>query len=129
MEVLSSRTLIAVSDFDRSRTFYETTLGLKIYREYGAGGAVTGVVYFCGGGFLELTVGTARPMTDGVRLWLQVEDLAFEEGRLLAAGVTFRRRAERMPWGLIECWIEDPDGMELRLVEVPSDHPLRRRVD
>ena len=39
------------------------------------------------------------------------------------------KSAERMPWGLIEGWIEDPDGLELRLVEVPPDHPLRRRVD
>jgi catechol 2,3-dioxygenase-like lactoylglutathione lyase family enzyme len=129
VEILSSRTLIAVSDFARSRTFYEATLGLKIYREYGASGHVTGVVYFLGGGFLELTIGNARPQTDGVRIWLQVEDLAREEARLLDAGVTFRKRAERMPWGLIECWIEDPDGVELRLVEVPADHPLRRRVD
>jgi catechol 2,3-dioxygenase-like lactoylglutathione lyase family enzyme len=129
VEVLSSRTLIAVSDFERSRAFYETTLGLKIYREYGAAGHVTGVVYFLGGGFLELTIGTTRPSTDGVRIWLQVEDLAGEETRLHAAGVTFRKGAELMPWGLIECWIEDPDGVELRLVEVPSEHPLRRRVD
>jgi hypothetical protein len=34
-----------------------------------------------------------------------------------------------MPWGLLELWIEDPDGVELRVVEVPSDHPLRLRVD
>jgi hypothetical protein len=34
-----------------------------------------------------------------------------------------------MPWGLLECWVEDPDGVELRLVEVPPDHPIRRRLD
>ncbi|MGO8882593.1 MAG: VOC family protein, partial [Streptosporangiaceae bacterium] len=29
-------------------------------------------------------------------------------------------------WGLIEMWIEDPDGIRIVLVEVPADHPLRR---
>ena len=53
MEVLSSRTIIATEDFDRSRAFYEETLGLSVYREYGSAGAVTGVVFFLGGGFLE----------------------------------------------------------------------------
>jgi len=28
--------------------------------------------------------------------------------------------------GLIEMWIEDPDGVPIVLVEVPADHPLRR---
>jgi hypothetical protein len=30
------------------------------------------------------------------------------------------------PWGLIEMWIEDPDGVRIVLVEVPDGHPLRR---
>jgi predicted enzyme related to lactoylglutathione lyase len=84
-------------------------------------------VYFLGGGFLELTA--SGPPPTGVRIWLQVPDVAAEQARLEARGVTVRRPAERMPWGLIECWIEDPDGVELRLVEVPPEHPLRRRVD
>lgn len=29
-------------------------------------------------------------------------------------------------WGLIEAWIEDPDGTRIVLVEVPEDHPMRR---
>jgi predicted enzyme related to lactoylglutathione lyase len=127
MRVLSSRVLISGRDFARSRRFYEDTLGLDIAREYGTGGVVTGVVYFLGGGFLELTA-TGPPPT-GVRLWIQVPDVAAEAERLAALGVTVRQPATRMPWGLIECWAEDPDGVELRLVEVPSDHPLRRRVD
>jgi predicted enzyme related to lactoylglutathione lyase len=127
VRVLSSRVLISGRDFTRSRAFYEETLGLDVYREYGAGGAVTGVVYFLGGGFLELTA--SGPPPTGVRLWIQVPDVAAEERRLAALGVTVGQPATRMPWGLIECWVEDPDGVELRLVEVPPGHPLRRRVD
>ena len=33
-----------------------------------------------------------------------------------------------MPWGLIECWAVAPDGSDLVLVQVPEDHPLRRRL-
>jgi predicted enzyme related to lactoylglutathione lyase len=127
MRVLSSRILISGGDFARSRAFYEDTVGLDVYREYGTAGEVTGVVYFLGGGFLELTA--SGPPPTGVRIWLQVPDVAAEESRLRAAGVVVRRPAERMPWGLIECWVEDPDGVELRLVEVPPGHPIRRRVD
>jgi len=30
------------------------------------------------------------------------------------------------PWGLVEAWVVDPDGVRIVLVEVPPDHPLRR---
>jgi uncharacterized glyoxalase superfamily protein PhnB len=49
-----------------------------------------------------------------------------DHGRLLAAGVTVTREPRREPWGLVEMWIEDPDGVRIVLVEVPGDHPLRR---
>lgn len=127
MEVLSSRILVGVADLDRSRRFYEDTLGLRIYREYGAQGVTTGVVYFLGGGFLELTSGDSSA-SGAVSIWLQVADVVSEMTRLAAAGVAIRRPAERMPWGLVESWIQDPDGLDLCLVEVPDDHPLRKRV-
>ena len=126
--MLSSRIILQVADFSRSREFYEDTLGLHIYREYGAGGVVSGVVYFLGGGFLEITEGRRATADDAAILWIQVPDVSVEEARLVSAGVTVRKRAERMAWGLVELWIEDPDGTELRLVEVPDDHPLRRRL-
>ena len=36
---------------------------------------------------------------------------------------------ERKPWGLCEMRIQDPDGVVIYVVEVPEDHPLRRRED
>jgi uncharacterized glyoxalase superfamily protein PhnB len=59
-------------------------------------------------------------------LWLQVRDVAAEHDRLAAEGVPIRRPPQREPWGLVELWIEDPDGLPIVLVEVPADHPLRR---
>ena len=126
MEVLSSRVLCHSPTFEVLRAFYEHTLGLRPYREYGSGGRVLGVVFFLGGGFLELAQGPAP--SPPITLWLQVAAVAEEEERLRRAGVDVVKAGERMPWGLIECWIRDPQGNELRLVEVPEDHPIRRRL-
>jgi predicted enzyme related to lactoylglutathione lyase len=127
MEVLSSRVILRATDFARTRRFYEETIGLRVYREYGTGGRVTGVVYFLGGGYLEITAGDPADANAAV-LWLQVPDVVVESERLVGAGVTVRKPVGRMPWGLVEFWIEDPDGAELRIVEVPDDHPLRSRT-
>jgi predicted enzyme related to lactoylglutathione lyase len=128
MEVLSSRVLLRPSDFDRTRAFYEGVLGLRIYREYGSGRS-RGVVYFLGGGFLEVS-GAAPPADRGrISLWLQVPDLAAAAADLRGAGVEILAGPERMPWGLLEMWIRDPDEVRIVLVEVPPDHPLRRRLD
>jgi catechol 2,3-dioxygenase-like lactoylglutathione lyase family enzyme len=131
VEVPSSRVLLAPTDFDRSLAWYRDTLGLRVYREFGTGGRLNGVVFFLGGAALELSRSGARPSSlgHGLVMWLQVPDVDEEHGRLAAAGVTVRQAPTAMPWGLRECWIEDPDGVGICLVEVPEDHPLRRRVD
>ncbi len=127
MEVLSSRVLLRPVDLERSLRFYGETLGLHVFREYGEGDS-RGVVFFLGGGFLELS-GSADPGDrDAVGLWLQVRDAGATEAGLRAGGVEVTRAAQRMPWGLVELWARDPDGVRLVIVEVPDDHPLRRRL-
>ncbi len=126
MDVLSSRVLYRCGDFDSLRRFYGDILGLHPSREYGDATGIAGVVFFLGGGFLELV--RAGPPSPSISLWLQVRDVSGEVARLAAAGVVVAKPAQRMPWGLVECWIHDPEGNELRLVEVPEDHPLRRRL-
>jgi uncharacterized glyoxalase superfamily protein PhnB len=59
-------------------------------------------------------------------IWIQVRDVRAEHARLAAAGVPIIRAPATESWGLIEMWIEDPDGIRIVLVEVPADHPLRR---
>jgi len=125
MDVLSSRILLQPSDSDRSRRFYRDTLGLAVHREFGPP-EDPGVVFFLGGGYLEVSGRGPARMREGMSLWLQVRDVAAEHRRLLAAGVTVLREPRQEPWGLIEMWIADPDGVRLVLVEVPADHPLRR---
>ncbi|HEX4432923.1 MAG TPA: VOC family protein [Frankiaceae bacterium] len=133
MEVLTSRLLITPADPAASRRFYGEVLGLAVAREFGPP-EHQGIVYFAGGGFLELSGrGEAGVPASTLRLWLQVRDAAAEYARLQvlvrageldAAAVVREPRLE--PWGLIEMWLRDPDGMAVALVEVPAEHPLRR---
>lgn len=126
VHVLSGRTLLTPTDPERSRAFYGGTLGLSVYREFGTG-PERGTVYFLGGGFLELSGRAEEPPAPGMRLWLQVEDAAAAHEELRARGAEILRPPVREPWGLIEMWLADPDGVRIAVVEVPADHPLRFR--
>ena len=125
MDVLSSRILLRPSDLDRSRRFYRDVLGLAVYREFGPPDD-PGVVFFLGSGFLEVSGYAAGPAGRSVMIWIQVRDVRGEHARLIAAGIPVIRAPAAEPWGLIEMWIEDPDGIRIVLVEVPAEHPLRR---
>jgi catechol 2,3-dioxygenase-like lactoylglutathione lyase family enzyme len=127
MEVLSGRTLLRPTDPVRSHAFYRDTLGLAVYREYGNPPLDGGVVYFLGGGYLEVAGRAPGPAGPNVELWLQVRDLRATYDELVRRGVTVVQAPSRMPWGLDEMWITDPDGVRIAVVEVPEDHPLRRR--
>ncbi|MGP0108550.1 MAG: VOC family protein [Acidimicrobiales bacterium] len=138
MEVLTSRTIIHPRDLDRSLAFYGEDLDLPVAREFGHG-AGRGVVFFAGGGLIEV-VGTGprpglAPAPDlagtadhppAIALWLQVRSMVTAITDLRGRGVLVVRPPVLEPWGLIEAWIEDPDGLRIHLVEVPTDHPLRR---
>ncbi|MFB7992133.1 VOC family protein [Streptomyces sp. NPDC056002] len=126
VHVLSSRTLLRPTDPERSRAFYGEALGLAVYREFGTG-PERGTVYFLGGGFLEVSGHSEAPPSPGLQLWLQVADAAAAHEELAARGVEVLRPPVKEPWGLIEMWISDPDGVHIVITEVPEDHPLRHR--
>jgi catechol 2,3-dioxygenase-like lactoylglutathione lyase family enzyme len=126
MEVLSGRVILRPVDLERSLHFYGETLGLKIYREYGTGSG-RGVVFFIGGGYLEITGRAPEVDVDKLSLWLQVPDLDRVHKKLAEAGIDIVDPPERKPWGLEEMWIRDPDGLTIVIVQVPEDHPLRHR--
>ncbi|MEU6881783.1 VOC family protein [Streptomyces sp. NPDC046712] len=128
MHVLSSRILLRPTDPERSRRFYGDSLGLTVYREFGTG-PDRGTVYFLGGGFLEISGRAAPTETPSrLRLWLQVADVRTVHQDLLGhQNVEILREPVTEPWGLVEMWIADPDGVEIVVVEVPEDHPLRYR--
>jgi catechol 2,3-dioxygenase-like lactoylglutathione lyase family enzyme len=130
MQVLASRVLLQPADFERSVDFYERRLGLVRFREWGSA-PHRGIVYFLGGGYLELNEHAATTLRDrgepGVRLWLQVADASAAHRQLRAAGVETGEEPELKPWGLIEFTLRDPDRLELVVIETPITHPLRRR--
>ncbi|MFZ3305410.1 MAG: VOC family protein, partial [Mycobacterium sp.] len=59
-------------------------------------------------------------------LWLQVRDVRATQAELEGRGVAIAREARQEPWGLHEMHVNDPDGVTLIFVQIPSDHPLRR---
>jgi hypothetical protein len=48
-------------------------------------------------------------------LWLQVRELAGVRRELGERGVPILREPKREPWGLLEMWIVDPDGVRSAL--------------
>lgn len=135
MEILSSRAILRPADPDVAVAFYRDVLGLAISREFPGG-----TVFFLGNGFLEVSAAPSgapdgpgatapdgpAPDRGGLRLWLQVRDLAAARTELAAAGVAVLREPRREPWGLHEMWIADPDGTRIVLVQIPPEHPIRR---
>jgi predicted enzyme related to lactoylglutathione lyase len=124
MEVLSSRVLLRPANLERSFRFYAQTLGLHVYREWGSG-PTRGVVFFLGGGFLELSGSSEAASSEKVSLWLQVRDVDAVREELEGSGVDIVEPPVDKPWGLREMRVRDPDGVRLVIVEVPEDHPLR----
>src|SRR4029453_13379192 len=124
MDVLSSRVLLHPTDPERSRVFYRDRLGLAIYREFGSG-PDRGTVFFLGGGFLELSGRAAAPPAPGMGLGVQGGGRATRRGELGERGVPILREPKREPWGLLEMWVADPDGVRICIVEVPEGHPLQ----
>jgi catechol 2,3-dioxygenase-like lactoylglutathione lyase family enzyme len=121
MEFLSSRVIVRPRDPERSLTFYRDTLGLAVFREFPGG-----TVFFAGNGLLEVSGHGGEGPGSGVVLWLQVRDLAATARELARRDVEIVREAREEPWGLLEMWIADPDGLRIVLVEIPADHPLRK---
>lgn len=125
MEILNSRILLRPADPERCQRFYRDVLGLAVYREFGPPDS-PGVVFFLGGGFLEVSGHGDGGSGKSAMIWLQVRDVRAEHARLTDAGVPVLREPVEEPWGLTEMWITDPDGTRIVLVEVPADHPIRR---
>ncbi len=122
MEILSSRTILRPSEYERTLSFYRDTLGLAVAREYPGG-----TVFFAGQGLIEVAAhgGTGEGGFRGA-IWLQVRDLTAAQTELVLAGVKIAREARQEPWGLHEMWIADPDGTPIVMVQIPEDHPIRR---
>jgi Glyoxalase/Bleomycin resistance protein/Dioxygenase superfamily len=73
------------------------------------------------------TTSVRRPISRFTRSSGLVRELAAVRRELDERGVRILREPKREPWGLLEMWIADPDGVRICIVEVPEEHPLRYR--
>ncbi|MBF6412416.1 VOC family protein [Nocardia cyriacigeorgica] len=123
MDILSSRILLRPADYDRTLAFYRDDLGLAIAREYPGG-----TVFFAGQSLIEIAGhgGSDGSSSFDGAIWMQVRDASAAAVELALKGVAIERPPVQEPWGLIEMWVRDPDGVAIVLVEVPDDHPIRR---
>ncbi|CBT74681.1 MULTISPECIES: VOC family protein [Glutamicibacter] len=127
MDVLSSRVLLRPIDLAATQQFYRDVLQLAVAREFGPA-QQPGMVFFLGNGLLEVSGHRPPGKPSTLVLWLQVRDVQAELEQLTARGATVQREARKEDWGLIEAWIQDPDGTRIVLVQVPEGHPIRRDV-
>lgn len=123
VDILAARTILRPVDYRKTLEFYRDGLSLAVCREYPGG-----TVLFAGQGLIEIAAhgGTEESGSFSGALWLQVRDIDSATAELEQAGIAIVREATTEPWGLIEMWIEDPDGIPIVLVQIPQDHPLRR---
>jgi catechol 2,3-dioxygenase-like lactoylglutathione lyase family enzyme len=116
--------ILRPDDYERTLAFYRDGLELAIAREYPGG-----TVFFAGPSLIEVAAHGRRPgaPTDFAgALWLQVRSATNAAAELAVRGIAIDRAPVQEPWGLIEMWLRDPDGVPIVLVEIPADHPLRR---
>nr|WP_246461461.1 VOC family protein [Nocardia transvalensis] len=111
------------ANYERTLAFYRDGLGLAIAREYPGG-----TVFFAGQSLIEVAAHGRREDAPGDfagALWLQVRSADDAAAELALRGIGIDRAPVREPWGLIEMWTRDPDGVPIVVVEIPAEHPLR----
>ncbi|MEZ4339294.1 MAG: VOC family protein [Sandaracinaceae bacterium] len=120
--------LLPTRDAERSRAFYEGTLGLRFIEDDGFA-----LAFEVGQRFLRITrVETLTPQPFSVIGWM-VPDVAATAAQLVEAGVTLRRypfleQDDLGVWATPDgrariIWFEDPDGNLLSAVETQPSRP------
>src|SRR5262249_3833955 len=121
--------LLVVSDLERSRAFYEETLGAELYRDYGGTSAVlrflgTWLLLVTGGGPTadkpDVTFAPpADPDTVSHEITIRVPDCRAAYQTLLSRGARFLTPPVEYEWE-IRCFFRDPDGHLLEISEARS---------
>jgi catechol 2,3-dioxygenase-like lactoylglutathione lyase family enzyme len=121
--------LLVVSDLERSRAFYEETVGARLYREYGGTSAV---LHFLGTWLLLVTA--AVPTADkpdvsfevpvdpnrvSHEMIIRVPDCRAAYETLRSRGAQFLTPPAEYEWE-IRCFFRDPDGHLLEISEARS---------
>lgn len=105
-----------VTDFVRSRAFYEQVLGLKNTSLFGQPGGPQWAEYDIGSGTLAIGAGAPgmKPSADGCIVALEVEDFDAAVAHLRANQVKFRLEPMQTPVCSMAA-LSDPDGNTLMI--------------
>ena len=114
--------MIAVSDLDRARRFYEDALGLETKEEWGEG-----VTLESGDTLINLYTSEFAGTNKATALNFDVDDIGKEVSELKEKGIFFEKydlpglEAQGDlyvgPGGFKTAWFKDPDGNILSLIE------------
>ncbi len=107
---------LPVSNLDRSRDWYTSTLGLKVEFEVPERRSVA---LQDGEGFAIFLQEKTDVVPNGIALWFQVDDVDATFAEWSARGVAFAHGPRKSFWGY-GAELADPDGYLVRLWDVRS---------
>ena len=129
--ILELRVALTTSDYERSVKFYCDGLGLEP-AQFWNNGQGRALIINMGSATLEIfdetqaqtidQIETGQRVSGQIRFALQVPDLKAAMDRLLAHGATLVHPPIITPWGDHNVRLQDPDGMQITLFQVPDDH-------
>jgi methylmalonyl-CoA/ethylmalonyl-CoA epimerase len=127
--VLELRIALTAADYERSIKFYCEGLGIEPTAVWNNGQG-RALVLEMGNATLELfdevqaatidQIEAEQRISGQVRFALQVPDLKAAMERLLAHGATLIHPPILTPWGDYNVRLQDPDGMQITLFQVPD---------
>ena len=128
--VFELRVALTASDYERSMKFYCDGLGLEPSALWSNGGG-RALILDMGKATLELfdeiqaatidQIEAEQRISGQVRFALQVPDLKAAMERLLEHGATLVHPPILTPWGDYNVRLQDPDGMQITLFQVPEN--------
>jgi len=127
--ILELRVALTVSNYERSIKFYCDGLGIEPAAVWNNGQG-RALVLEMGNATLELfdeaqaetidQIEAEQRISGQVRFALQVPDVKAALERLLAHGATLVHPPMITPWGDYNVRLQDPDGMQITLFQVPN---------
>jgi predicted enzyme related to lactoylglutathione lyase len=127
--VLELRIALTAADYERSVKFYCEGLGIEPAAVWNNGQG-RALVLEMGNATLELfdeiqaatidQIEAEQRISGQIRFALQVPDLKAAMERLLAHGATLIHPPIITPWGDYNVRLQDPDGMQITLFQVPD---------
>ena len=127
--ILELRVALTVRDYERSIKFYCDGLGIEPAAVWNNGQGRS-LVLEMGNATLELfdeaqaetidQIEAEQHISGQVRFALQVTDVKAAMERLLAHGATLVHPPIITPWGDYNVRLQDPDGMQITLFQVPD---------